>query len=106
MKRYLVYILMKNMLQFITSALNDPSETPQSQTAGFIMQHQRFLLQPGWTCQVHSYGIFPPNGSLESGTIKHGLPQGDCAVKQQYFIHDSDRGLPLRLRRPFFSCTT
>lgn len=39
-------------------------------------------------------------------TIKHSSPQDHFTVKQQYFIHDCDRGLPMSLQWPFFSCTT
>lgn len=39
-------------------------------------------------------------------TIKHGSPQDHFTVKQQYFIHDCDRGLPMSLQWSFFSCTT
>ena len=58
------------------------------------------------TCTPMGYflqmGVWCPT----SVTIKHSFPQDDCAVKQQYFIHDSDWDLPVRLQWPFFSCTT
>lgn len=45
-----------------------------------------------------SCGSFSEDESLVSGVGNNKIqfpPQGDWAVKQQYFIHDSDRGLPV-----------